>query len=79
MRVRSVPREEVWTSAGVQGAWVGESFLTKFPNVLLRREQEAGRLPVYGAPFCDACACPSAACELCALLRRVDCAPFCGM
>ena len=23
MRVRSVSREEVWASAGVQGAWVG--------------------------------------------------------
>jgi len=22
LRVRSVPREEVWASAGVQGAWV---------------------------------------------------------
>ena len=23
LRVRSVPREEAWASAGVQGAWIG--------------------------------------------------------
>jgi len=41
LRVRSVSREEVWASAGVQGAWVGGWGCEAYKGVFVFVEPEA--------------------------------------